>query len=201
MAENQLHVDPFAATLLRAMPLAVAVLGPDLAIVALNSAAEKVFGAAAVEAVGERPGNAFCCVNAAATAAGCGDGVNCGDCLLRRAGLAAIAGQTLDQQELTLRIRRQGGSEEKYVLLSASPFHFAGRDLAVVLLQDVTPLHRLRGIVPICAACKKVRRDDRAWEAVEAFVSDHSHALFSHGICPDCCRRLYPELEVSREPR
>ncbi len=51
----------------------------------------------------------------------------------------------------------------------------------------------LRGIIPMCASCKKVRNDDGYWEQVEAYVSEHSEALFSHGICPDCMEELYPE--------
>ncbi|MHB8765200.1 MAG: PAS domain-containing protein, partial [Deferrisomatales bacterium] len=122
MDENLIRTEPFAAALLRAMPLAVAVLGPDLAVVALNGAAEKMFGAPEVEVVGRRAGDAFHCVNAAASPEGCGHSVDCGECLLRRAGLAAIAGQTVEQQEFAVRIRRGGAAEEKYVLLSASPF-------------------------------------------------------------------------------
>lgn len=197
MTHKTIALDPFSGSLLKAMPLAVAVLGPDLTLVALNGAAEKVFGSAEVEVVGQRPGDAFHCVNAAATEAGCGHSIDCGECLLRRAGLDAIAGQTVEQRELSIRVRQRGVTEDKYVLLSTSPFRFADQDLAVVLLQDVTLLHRLRGILPICAGCKKIRRDDRAWEEAETFISEHSHALFSHGICPDCCQRLYPDLQVS----
>ena len=53
----------------------------------------------------------------------------------------------------------------------------------------------LRGIVPICASCKKIRDDRGYWSQVEVYVQHHTEAQFSHGICPDCVQKLYPELE------
>ncbi|MFH0960251.1 MAG: hypothetical protein V1897_16280, partial [Pseudomonadota bacterium] len=52
----------------------------------------------------------------------------------------------------------------------------------------------LRGLLPICSSCKKIRGDEGYWHHVEEYISDHSEALFSHGICPDCMRKLYPDL-------
>ncbi len=50
---------------------------------------------------------------------------------------------------------------------------------------------RLQGLLPICASCKKVRNDDGYWQQIELYVSDHSDATFSHGICPECMIKLY----------
>ncbi|MCF8044098.1 MAG: cyclic nucleotide-binding domain-containing protein, partial [Desulfarculaceae bacterium] len=52
----------------------------------------------------------------------------------------------------------------------------------------------LGGLVPICASCKSIRQPDGSWVAVERYVADHSDADFSHGICPECKKRLYPEF-------
>lgn len=49
----------------------------------------------------------------------------------------------------------------------------------------------LRGILPICSTCKKIRRDDGYWEQIEVFMKEHSDLLFSHGICPDCELKFY----------
>ncbi len=51
----------------------------------------------------------------------------------------------------------------------------------------------LRGILPICARCKKIRDDQGYWNQVEIYISNHSEAEFSHGLCPDCAKTLYPE--------
>jgi PAS domain S-box-containing protein len=55
-------------------------------------------------------------------------------------------------------------------------------------------VHRLRGLLPICASCKKIRDDKGYWHTVEVYVRDHSEADFSHGICPECMKNLYPEF-------
>ncbi len=54
-------------------------------------------------------------------------------------------------------------------------------------------LQALRGIIPICAHCKKVRTEGDTWQQIEKYVHEHSDADFSHGICPDCLRTYYPD--------
>ncbi len=49
-------------------------------------------------------------------------------------------------------------------------------------------------LLPICANCKKIRGDDGSWTPIEQYISEHSEAEFSHGICPECAKRLYPEF-------
>ncbi len=64
------------------------------------------------------------------------------------------------------------------------------RDLQHALARVKT----LSGLLPICAACKKIRDDKGYWNQIETYITCHSNAEFSHGICPDCQHRLYPEL-------
>jgi PAS domain S-box-containing protein len=66
------------------------------------------------------------------------------------------------------------------------------------LQQALDEVRTLRGIVPICANCKKIRDDKGFWNQVEKYISDHTEARFSHGICPDCAKELYPELYKKR---
>lgn len=60
-------------------------------------------------------------------------------------------------------------------------------------------IRTLEGIIPICASCKKIRDDKGAWSQVETYVANHTNAEFSHGICPDCVKELYPEYARQRE--
>lgn len=53
-------------------------------------------------------------------------------------------------------------------------------------------IRTLRGIVPICSNCKKIRDDTGYWKQVEVYVREHTEAEFSHGICPECMKKLYP---------
>lgn len=62
-----------------------------------------------------------------------------------------------------------------------------------MLQKAFDDIKTLRGIIPICASCKKIRDDEGYWHRVEVYVSDHTEAEFSHGICPVCCEKLYPE--------
>lgn len=64
----------------------------------------------------------------------------------------------------------------------------------VELKEALGHIKTLKGIVPICASCKKIRDDKGYWEQVEVYVKNHSEAQFSHGICPDCIKKLYPDL-------
>ncbi|MFZ5572147.1 MAG: hypothetical protein ACOZF0_17240 [Thermodesulfobacteriota bacterium] len=52
----------------------------------------------------------------------------------------------------------------------------------------------LKGMLPICASCKKIRDDQGNWHALESYIHQNSEAMFSHGVCPDCIRTLYPGL-------
>lgn len=54
----------------------------------------------------------------------------------------------------------------------------------------------LSGFLPICASCKNIRDDKGYWKQIESYISHHSEAQFSHSICPDCAKRLYPELDL-----
>ncbi|MCK5255958.1 MAG: hypothetical protein KAQ81_08055, partial [Deltaproteobacteria bacterium] len=52
----------------------------------------------------------------------------------------------------------------------------------------------LSGFLPICASCKKIRDDRGYWNQIESYISTHSDAEFTHGICPECTKKLYPEF-------
>ena len=55
-------------------------------------------------------------------------------------------------------------------------------------------VRELSGLLPICASCKSIRDDKGYWTHLESYLSEHSKAEFSHGICPECAKKLYPEL-------
>jgi hypothetical protein len=66
----------------------------------------------------------------------------------------------------------------------------------VVINSLLKRIRILEGFLPICASCKKIRHEDQ-WEQIEEYITDHSLAKFSHSICPDCLKKLYPELYPS----
>jgi PAS domain S-box-containing protein len=71
----------------------------------------------------------------------------------------------------------------------------ADREKLISKLRDaLNKIKTLSGIIPICASCKKIRDDKGYWNQLENYINEHSEAHFSHGICPECAEKLYPNL-------
>lgn len=69
------------------------------------------------------------------------------------------------------------------------------RERLIVELQEaLSKIRTLGGLLPICAACKRIRDDKGYWNQIEEFIQTHSDAEFTHSFCPDCMRTLYPEV-------
>lgn len=62
-----------------------------------------------------------------------------------------------------------------------------------LLQKRLDEIKQLRGILPICSKCKKIRNDKGYWEMIEVYIVEHSDAQFSHGLCPECAENLYPD--------
>jgi ABC-type sugar transport system permease subunit len=56
-------------------------------------------------------------------------------------------------------------------------------------------INTLSGLIPICSWCKKIRNDQGYWQTVEHYIAEHSQAEFTHGMCPDCAKKYFPEKE------
>lgn len=65
------------------------------------------------------------------------------------------------------------------------------------LRRALDEIRILRGILPICSSCKKIRNEDGYWEQIEIYIRDRSEVDFSHGICEECARKIYPEFTDS----
>jgi len=92
---------------------------------------------------------------------------------------------------------RTGPEERHFELKLTNIFDEKNRQIGtVIIIHDITERVRLfeeiktlRGIIPICAQCKKIRNDSGYWEQVEGYIADHSYAEFSHGLCPECLKK------------
>lgn len=71
------------------------------------------------------------------------------------------------------------------------------------LEEALENIKTLNGLLPICSNCKKIRDDSGYWEQIESYIGSHSDAEFSHSICPDCFKELYPDLvdDLEKEER
>jgi len=65
--------------------------------------------------------------------------------------------------------------------------------LIMELQHALSQVKTLKGLLPICASCKKIRNDEGYWEQIEVYIKEHSEADFTHGICPECAKKIYPK--------
>jgi hypothetical protein len=68
------------------------------------------------------------------------------------------------------------------------------------LQEALDNIKTLKGLVPICSSCKKIRNDGGYWQQVEEYVAEHTEADFSHGLCDECAHKLYPEIFKGKVP-
>jgi CheY-like chemotaxis protein len=77
------------------------------------------------------------------------------------------------------------------------------RDIQQELIEKLQTalgkVNLLSGLLPICSHCKKIRNDQGYWQQVEEYIRQHSEACFSHGICPECVERHYPEFAAFKK--
>ena len=150
-----------------------------------------------------RAGDLMNCINAAGHPGGCGKGQACKDCVVRNSVNSAYAGKPVHRAPGEVQVTGPGGRTiTTHVLVSASVARYNGKDRAVVVLEDISELAELRSLLPICCICKKIRTEEGKWEGVDSYLKKHSPDLsLSHGICPECAVREYPELAVRKSGR
>jgi len=114
------------------------------------------------------------------------------------------------------------GGRTRYLIFDASPVYSRSGEMtaAIETLQDITELKRveeerkrlnielkeafdkiktLRGLIPICAGCKRIRDDRGYWNQLEQYVEEHSDASFSHGLCPECFRKYFTDAAKAKK--
>lgn len=200
---NPLELPESAGSFLRmvldAMPAAVFVVDDDVQVLEANAAGRELLrGGLAVEALPRRAGELLHCLHAAETPEGCGRAPACRTCVVRAAVGAAVTGRRSLRRRCRMTVSRDDVPHEAFFLISASPLRHAGRDLGLLVLEDISEFMELRRIVPICAKCKKVRNDGQYWQSVEHFMARHLDVDFSHSYCPDCLQDALDELDNVR---
>ena len=129
--------------------------------------------------------------------------------------LISCVEQIIDNLELRKNVRRDAGIEitfagNKYLITSD---RVQMLDMLISIYQNamrktrelektVQELRRanktisaLRGLIPICSGCKKIRNDQGFWEQIEMYIQNHSEAEFTHGLCPECSEKFYPKRD------
>jgi PAS domain S-box-containing protein len=74
-------------------------------------------------------------------------------------------------------------------------------ELIDALQKALSEVKTLRGFLPICSYCKKIRDDKGYWSQIESYIHKHSDAEFSHGICPECAKKYYPDMGLYEDAK
>ncbi len=113
-------------------------------------------------------------------------------------------GQVLNIQLRTAILKDQNGKHSASIVLHRDVTRIKQAEiererLIGKLQQALSDVKTLSGFLPICSSCKKIRDDKGYWNQIEAYLRDHSEAQFSHGMCPDCAKKLYPDLKMFKD--
>jgi PAS domain S-box-containing protein len=194
VAENERYLQ----AILDSMSVGVFIVEPETGrITYANSYALRLIGAAPDAVVG-RICREFLSP-ASATPAGAGAPANGTEGLFTSASGATTpvlrSSRTIEHQGRALTIESFFDIEERKRAA-------AERERLIGELQEaLSKVKLLSGFLPICASCKKIRDDKGYWNQIETYIHEHSEAEFSHGLCPDCARKLYPKYFKPAAPK
>lgn len=181
---------------LDAIPAPLYVIGADLRIRDMNRAAKDLAGGEGPIVFRRLCGDFLRCANTVDSGTPCGETPACPDCVIRRAVERAARGRPTLRRKATMRFRNRDQARQLVTLLvTAAPFTYGSEGFALVILEDITELTELRRLLPMCAHCHRVRDEDQLWDEVEAYLAKHTNVELTHGLCPDCRKELYPDLE------
>jgi PAS domain S-box-containing protein len=99
-----------------------------------------------------------------------------------------------ERRYLDLTVEPVRDAEGKIIGLLCAAIDVTSLKATIVKLQEaLNQVQVLSGLLPICASCKRIRDEHETWQVLEEYLQDRTKAKFTHGICPDCMRKLYPE--------
>jgi sigma-54 dependent transcriptional regulator, acetoin dehydrogenase operon transcriptional activator AcoR len=139
-----LNQEGFLKSLFESIPCGVLIVDGDRRILAVNNVIEQTFGICGAEIIDQRGGEALKCVNAFKNPKGCGFAEECVSCGVRSTALEAISGNQIHRKKTTFQLLVDGKTNDLQLLISAAPFDYDGKRLAVIVLEDMTELNTLR---------------------------------------------------------
>ena len=184
------------AAILDAVPSPIFIVDNDVKIHAYNMAAAPFFSKEPEKIFRTKSGDALHCIHSSDSPEGCGRGDACKECVIRKSVLQSYQGDKFVREKCEMQLVRGKKTEQIQMLISTAPVSFLEETFVIVILEDVTEIEALRNILPICVNCKKIRDDKDYWENVESYLSKYLDVQFTHGICPECIKKLYPNLTI-----
>ena len=183
----------FYRAIVNAMPVSVFIFNADVEILEMNETARRTFGINNEDWKSRRAGDALHCLNAISSENGCGSAEKCSDCAIRNMVRSCASGDTQAQRRMFFERVEDGHLHELELLITCVPMPYTDQKLTLLVAEDLTPLTRLKELLPICVMCKSIRNDEQYWQSLESYFHENG-VDFSHGICPTCRERHYGEF-------
>jgi hypothetical protein len=185
----------FLRAILDANPNFMFVVDEDVRIVEFNRAAGEFLSAERDQVLRRRGGDVLHCLHSTETPDGCGHAPYCQTCVVRNSVKDAFWGQEAVRRKTRLELIANKEIKKIYALITASPFQYEEKRLALLVIEDISELEEIRRIIPICAKCKKIRNDEQYWGELEAYFKENMGLDFSHGLCPRCFQDFMGEIK------
>lgn len=145
-------------------------------------------------------GEVFSCIHQNESKEICGSTEFCKECTMREIVQTTCNSTKSELKNAKMRIIKKNEASDMWLKISAKPLEYEGKIYAVLTFQENTELMELRSIIPICMYCRKVRDDEQYWQLLEHYLERHQEIKFSHGICPDCTGKHFPEYQKKITP-
>ncbi len=139
-----LSQNSFLKNLFDSMPCGLLVLDKERRVQAINNILERTFGVRHRDVIMQRGGDALRCIHALAGKRGCGSSDECGQCMIRKTAIDAIGGSRIEKKRATAQFLINGIERDIDLLISAAPLDHEGERLAIIILEDITELNRLK---------------------------------------------------------
>lgn len=192
MMEEDLKVkSQFLKQIIDSFPFAVFVLDVELNVIDCNNEATDIAKVDINELKRKFCGDMLHCINSQNKKLHCGLTENCKDCVVNCSLKSALHGELVVRKRAEMSLLGGNNAQMYYFLVTTSSLPIGNRTLILLTLEDISEVIQLKGIIPICMHCKEIRDDKGYWNKVEVYITEHSEAKFSHGICPICAKKHY----------
>ncbi|HVO38154.1 MAG TPA: hypothetical protein VMV03_03915 [Spirochaetia bacterium] len=196
------HDDPqFNRALIDSVPFPLFVVNDEVRIIGFNRIGSTMLGDNPAFALTGKGGEALHCIHATEALGGCGASEACKTCVIRGSvGVSCREGKIVRRPQ-RMHLVGPGGAREVYLLITTSPVTDTAPPLALLILQEIGELVSTQGIVPVCMHCGKVRGTaEEQWASMEQYLKEHLDLDMSHGLCPECLKKHYPDVAGAGSP-
>ena len=192
LSDEHAAPDRYYKTLLDAIPIPIFVVDEDVRILDYNSAASALLVDSRSIVLRKRSGEGLHCIHSMDSPGGCGHGPHCSTCVIRNSVNESLNGKRVFRQKSIVELIVAETVNRMDMLVTATPIpDQPGR--ALLILEDVSELNKLRTLIPMCSHCRRIRNDDQYWQSVEVYFKNNLGMDVSHGLCQECLKELYPQ--------